>query len=63
MGGASWCQAVCFIESQVPRPGADELTAGVWWVGLDTAGAEEDVDPFGAQGADAVAERRAAGQG
>ncbi len=52
-----------FVEAEVPGAGVDEVAAGAERVGLEAAGAEEDVHAFSAQGVDAAAERGAAGQG
>ena len=38
------------------------VPAGAGWVGLEAAGAKQDADSFGAEGFDAAAEGRAAGQ-
>ena len=46
----------------MPGVGVDEVAAGVRRVGFDAAGAEEDVDAFGAQGFDAAPERGTAGE-
>jgi len=47
----------------MPGIGVDQVAAGAGRVRLEAAGAEEDLDAFGAQGVDAAAERGAAGQG
>ena len=51
-----------FVEGEVPGVAVDEIPAGAWRVRLEAAGAEQDADAFGAEGFDAAAEGRAAGQ-
>jgi hypothetical protein len=51
-----------FVQSEVPRPGIDQCAARVWWVRLDAAGTDEDVDAFGVECFDAAAEWGAAGE-
>jgi hypothetical protein len=47
----------------MPGAAVDLAAADAGRVRLEAAGAEEDLHAFGAQGVDAAAERRAAGQG
>ena len=53
---------VGWVEGEVPGAAVVEIPAGAWRVGLEAAGAEQDADAFGAEGFDAAAEGRAAGQ-
>ena len=62
-GAGKVSEAFRLAEGEVPWVAGDEVAAGVWFVGFDAAGAEQDVDTFAAQILDAAAEWGTGGKG